>query len=120
MVVQGAARERLVSPALGELAAHQLSSLTGSLIVLLATVLALPWLGVLGWPGGQLRIGACWLLATVGFEFGFGHFVAGHSWQRLLADYDLLAGRLWLVVLATTFTAPLVAGWLHGRRGSGS
>ena len=33
------------------------------------------------------------------FELGFGHWVAGHPWSRLLADYDLLAGRIWVLVL---------------------
>jgi apolipoprotein N-acyltransferase len=39
------------------------------------------------------------LLATIAFEFGFGHFVAGHSWSKLLADYNVFNGRLWLLVL---------------------
>jgi len=42
------------------------------------------------------------------FEFGFGHWVAGHSWRRLLADYKLLAGRLWALVLVWIGIAPWV------------
>jgi hypothetical protein len=31
-------------------------------------------------------------VATVAFELTFGHYVMGHPWSRLLADYNLLAG----------------------------
>jgi len=117
MIVQGVAREGLVAPSLGELAAHQLTSLFGCLIVFLGSVLALPWLGIVGNPRGQLRVGLLWLLLTVSFEFAFGRWVAGHSWSRLLQDYDLLAGRLWLLVLGATLLSPWLAGRWHARRG---
>ena len=48
---------------------------------------------------------------TVAFEFGFGHFVAGHSWQRLLGDYNLLEGRVWLLFLLWIL---VVVPLLHG------
>jgi hypothetical protein len=51
-------------------------------------------------------IGLTWLALTVAFEFLFGHYVAGHSWRALLNDYDLLAGRLWVLVLAWLALAP--------------
>jgi hypothetical protein len=35
-----------------------------------------------------------------------GHYAFGHAWETLLADYNLLRGRVWLLVLATTFVAP--------------
>jgi hypothetical protein len=47
-----------------------------------------------------IAVGLIWLVMTVAFEFVFGHYVAGHSWERLLYDYDLPAGRLWSLVLA--------------------
>jgi hypothetical protein len=43
---------------------------------------------------------------TLAFEFLFGHFVAGHSWARLLQDYNLLAGRVWVLLLAWVALAP--------------
>ncbi len=46
---------------------------------------------------------------TVIFEFGFGHYIMGHSWSKLLHDYNLLAGRLWLVVLLAILTGPYLA-----------
>jgi hypothetical protein len=44
----------------------------------------------------------------VGFEFLFGHFIAGHSWSRLGQDYNLLAGRVWIFVLLVITFAPLL------------
>jgi hypothetical protein len=45
---------------------------------------------------------------TVAFEFGFGHYVAGHSWSLLLADYNLLAGRVWSLFLIWITIVPYV------------
>ena len=114
MVLHGAARERFVTPALGDLRAHQLSSVTGALIVIAASYVMLPWLGGVGAVGAQVKIGLAWLALTVAFEFVFGHWVAGHSWEKLLRDYNLAAGRLWILVLAATAVGPWIAGRLRG------
>lgn len=45
---------------------------------------------------------------TVVFEFGFGHYVMGHSWEMLLHDYNVLEGRLWVVVLAAVWAGPVL------------
>jgi hypothetical protein len=60
-----------------------------------------------------LRALAVWLLLTVAFEFLAGHYLFGHAWDRLLADYNLAGGRIWVLVLATTMFAPLAARWLR-------
>lgn len=109
------ARVALLQPRLGERIAHQLGTL-----VVVALFAAVIW-GTVRWvdPGldrGRLvALGVAWAAATLLFEFGFGHWVAGHSWSRLFADYDLLAGRLWLLVLLTVLLGPVVAGGI--RRG---
>lgn len=51
-------------------------------------------------------VGAIWLAATVAFEFGFGHYVVGHSWNKLLRDYNFMKGRLWLLVLIWILIMP--------------
>ena len=60
-------------------------------------------------------LGVAWTVLTVAFEFLFGHFVMGHPWSRLLHDYNLLAGRFWLLVLLTTLLAPVLLGRLFPR-----
>jgi len=55
-------------------------------------------------------IGIMWLTLSIVFEFIFGHYVMGNSWELLLADYNILEGRVWSLVLITTFFAPIVWG----------
>jgi len=45
---------------------------------------------------------------TVCFEFIFGHYVAGHSWSKLVYDYNIFAGRIWGLLLVWITTAPYV------------
>lgn len=52
---------------------------------------------------------------AIAVEFGFGQFVMGHSWSTLLHDYNVFAGRIWILVLLTTLLGP----WLLGRPGRG-
>jgi hypothetical protein len=97
-VGNGVLREATYGKHVSELLAHQIS--TGTCILLTGLLV---WGISRLWPlessGQAWVIGACWLLATIAFEFGFGHFVAGHSWSKLLADYNVFNGRLWLLVL---------------------
>ena len=53
-------------------------------------------------------IGMVWLAMTVAFEFLFGHYVAKRPWRDLFLDYNLFAGRVWLVVLVWVTIAPYV------------
>lgn len=116
MVALGTARDRLLAPRLGDLAAHQLSCFMGSLLILAVAYATLPWLGLLDAPSLQLEVGSFWLLLTLPFELLSGHWVAGQSWSRLLENYNLLRGRLLLVVLAVILLAPELAGLLHAWR----
>ncbi|HZN67013.1 MAG TPA: hypothetical protein VFB66_17105 [Tepidisphaeraceae bacterium] len=111
-VVNGIFRQFVLNRYLGERTAHQTSSVLGSLLILLVTSAFIPAFGVTT-TGRLLAIGLLWLALTVAFEFLFGHYVAGDPWERLVADYDLSRGRLWVLVLAMTFLAPLLAARLR-------
>lgn len=50
--------------------------------------------------------GVIWLLLTVALEFCLGFFVSKLSLQAILADYNMLAGRLWPLVLLGALLAP--------------
>jgi hypothetical protein len=106
-ILNGIFRESVLVKNLSELRAHQLSCLTGILLFFGYT-----WLVSLKWPLESTRqaliIGVVWLLLTVAFEFSFGHYVAHHSWARLLQDYNILAGRLWVLVLLAVTLLPLI------------
>ena len=90
---------------LGEHRAHQVSTAT-----LVAALVPYARAVERRWPiptaGAAAAIGATWVALTVGFEFGFGHYVAHQGWSTLLADYDMRRGRLWPLVLAATAAAP--------------
>jgi hypothetical protein len=107
-VLNGTFRVALLNPRLGEPVGHIISSLMLSLFILLLAYALVPWVGPRS-AREALTLGALWLLLTLAFEFGFGHFVARKPWRALLADYNVAAGRIWVLVLLTTFLAPLVA-----------
>jgi hypothetical protein len=48
---------------------------------------------------------------TVAFEVLFFHFLAGKPVQVLLADYNLLRGRIWVLVPLTEVIGPAIRGW---------
>jgi hypothetical protein len=52
---------------------------------------------------------------TLGFEFLAGHYLFGKPWPVLVADYNLLRGRVWLFVPLVTLLAPLWAWRLRIR-----
>jgi len=53
---------------------------------------------------------------TVAFEFLFGHFVMGNPWEALLHDYNLVAGRVWVLVLTWIAVAPIIFHRIQRRR----
>ena len=53
-------------------------------------------------------------LAPGRFEFGIGHFVFKKPWPELLADYNIAKGRIWILVLVATATAPWITAKLRG------
>lgn len=113
-VLNGAIRDLFISPRLGEQAGHIIST-----VILCATIFLVAWLSIrwIGADSGRdaLLVGIQWVLLTVAFEFMAGHYLLGHTWERLLADYNLLRGRIWVFVLAANLLAPLWAFWQKAR-----
>lgn len=105
----GVLRQALLAPRVSEQMAHVLGTL--AVCVLLAAILrvAVPWVAPSSGRRQRLWLGGGWCVATIAFEFGFGHYIIGHPWSALLADYNLLRGRLWVLVLLTLVLAPLAA-----------
>ena len=52
-------------------------------------------------------MGLFWLIATLIFEFSMGFF-GGRSIEYMLADYNILKGRLWPLCLATITFSPFI------------
>lgn len=106
-IINGTIRETTYGKYVSELRSHQISTITGVLLFGL-------YIGGLTQLWGfasiteALIVGLIWLGLTVVFEFGFGHYVAGNSWEKLLADYNIVAGRIWIIVLIWITIAPML------------
>ena len=100
-------RELAYREAVGERAAHQIASI--ALIFLIAVYVAMV---ERRWPiptaPQALAIGASWAAATVTFEFVLG-FATGARLSDVLANYNLLDGRLWVLVPFTIVFMPAAA-----------
>lgn len=108
-ILNAVLREDLISPALGDYAGHVLSSIILSVIIFIVAYLFLRSLSIVFTSQELLLIGFLWLVLTVAFEFLFGHYVMGHSWSTLLSDYNIFEGRIWILVLISTFISPTLA-----------
>jgi hypothetical protein len=106
-IANGVTRELVYKDAVGELTAHQLSTVSA-----LGLFAGYFWWLQRRYPladdRAALRVGGFWLGLTVLFEFGFGRAVDGKSWDALLRDYDLSTGHVWTLVLAWLALGPCV------------
>jgi hypothetical protein len=100
-------RELVYKKPLGDLTAHQISTATG--IIFFGIIF---YLIFRKWKIESVKhailIGLIWLGLTILFELGFGYYVMGNSWQKLLQDYNLAAGRVWSLFLAWIPIAPYI------------
>lgn len=104
-VANGALRDFAYGRYMSELAAHQLATAIG--IVLLGVVMRKFVAAFPPASGGEaLAIGLLWTGLTVAFEFLFFHYVGGRPWPKLLADYDIFSGRVWVLVPLWVGLAP--------------
>ena len=98
-------RQAIYEGQVGDLTAHQIS--TGTFLVIFT---AYVWMVHRRWPVDTaqtaLAIGASWVILTLVFEFGFGHYAAGQSWPELLGAYNLTDGHVWALVPLWTLVAP--------------
>jgi hypothetical protein len=104
-LLNGTLRAMVTQPLLGETTARALAT-----VILLAAVTGYAW-----WlhrrrpiPTGRQAwaIGLAWVAMTLTFEFGRGGLVEGLSWATMLADYDVTAGRIWVLVPIWTLLVP--------------
>lgn len=113
-VLNGGFREALLVPHLGPAVGHVLSTIMLCVLIVAATWLAVPWMAPPTAPAA-LAIGAFWVAMTLAFEFLAGHYLFRKPWPVLVADYNLLRGRVWVLVPLVTLLAPLWAWRLRVR-----
>ncbi|MEJ2104216.1 MAG: hypothetical protein P8X47_06520, partial [Ignavibacteriaceae bacterium] len=104
-------RNEVLLPPLGEQTAHQIGTILFLIVQFLIIYLFINRIKLREIKTAVL-IGIFWLILTVCFEFLFGHYVIGHSWEKLFADYNIFKGRLWLLVLLNNLIAPIISSKL--------
>jgi hypothetical protein len=106
-VANGALRQVTFAKVLSEPHAHQLSTLIGS-----ACIGAFIWFVIRTWPpfssSQALLIGLVWVLLTVAFESFMGLVLQHRPLSQVLHEYNLLAGRVWVLFLIWLAVAPWV------------
>lgn len=108
-IVVATFRVEVLLPPLEEQTAHQLGTILYLIIQIIIIYLFIRKMKINDFKT-LLGIGLFWVAITIIFEFVFGHYVMGHPWQKLFADYNLLSGRLWVLVLLNNLAAPLISG----------
>ena len=110
-VLNGGFRDNVLVPRMGETPGRALSSISLSVLILLTTWLTIRWIHPVA-VSEAWSVGGLWLAFTLAFEFLAGHFLMKKAWAELLVDYNLVRGRIWVLVLLTTLIAPaLVYRW---------
>ncbi|WP_342304324.1 hypothetical protein [Methanolobus sp. ZRKC5] len=107
-IINGIIRNSFYGKFFSELLAHQVSTVIFCTLIIAFSYVFFMFSGVTGTPRDYAYIGIMWLFLTVAFEFLFGYYIAGHSWEHLLTDYNILKGRIWLLVPIVTALAPSI------------
>jgi hypothetical protein len=105
-VINAVIRNGVYKPIIGDLRAHQLSTIIFIVFILIFTYLIFRFSNITLTPNETYLIGIIWFLMTIGFEFLAGHYIFGNSWEHLFADYNILKGRIWVFVPLTLLFSP--------------
>ena len=108
----GALREAILRPLVGELPGRAISSVSLAAAILVTTWFTIGWIRPVS-TADAWTIGLVWLVLTLGFEFLAGHFIFGDPWRQLWAEYNVFRGRLWSLVPLMTMLAPVITSGSH-------
>jgi hypothetical protein len=110
--INGIAREAVLIPRIGEVAGRALSTLALSAFIVILTWISIGWIA----PRSAQQawaVGVIWVVLTLAFEFLAGHYLFHNPWSRLLEDYNVIRGRIWILVLIATLVSPRVCAGLR-------
>jgi hypothetical protein len=111
--VNGIIRNAWITPRVGERGGHLISTLSLCVLIFAVAWASIRWIGP-GRPGDASVIGLVWVVLTVAYEFLLGHFLFGNPWQKLILDYNMARGRVWVLVLIASYVAPRWAMRVRG------
>ncbi|MCW4034017.1 MAG: hypothetical protein NWF03_01490 [Candidatus Bathyarchaeota archaeon] len=112
-IINGTVRNKVYKPVVGDLTAHRISTVIFVTLIFVVTYLILQVSGVVLTDFSAITMGAIWVTVTILFEFVAGHYVFKNPWEKLLADYNIFKGRVWLAVLVASFLAPYLMNLLR-------
>jgi hypothetical protein len=103
--INGTFRQIVLQNSLGDLRAHQLSTAIG--ISLFGIYIY--WI-IRRWQPESLKetmqIGFLWMVLTIVFETGMARLFQNRDWSSVFRDYNILEGRVWILVLLWVAVAP--------------
>jgi hypothetical protein len=106
-VASGGLREKLLKPRMGELRAHQAGTVFVCVIFFGLIALFVRW--TVPSERDALSIGGSWMVMTILFEILMVRVWMRKPWSTVFADYNVVKGRLWVLVLFTTLFGPWIA-----------
>ncbi len=104
--MNGMFRSLFLMPRVGEHTSHVLSVLTLMIVVLLSSSVLVNRLLKEYSNSDLFLIGTMWAALTLSVDLVFEHFVLEIPWRAILSDYNLLSGRIWILVLTTEIIGP--------------
>lgn len=110
-IVNGGIREKYLQNYMEELLAHQLSTMLLTAGIFLFTAIFVKFKHITD-KKTLFFTGIFWSSLTIVFEFLFFHFIGGKPMAILLADYNLLKGRLFSLVIISTLFSPIISSLL--------
>ena len=112
-IANGGIRQAILIPRMGPDSGHIASTLILCAAIIVTAYATIRWMAP-KYFRDAFRLGVMWLILTIAFEFLAGHFVFGVPWETIIADYNVMNGRVWPLVPLVTLLAPV---WAWIRRG---
>ncbi len=112
-LVSGAARGALLQPRVGEAKAHVIGTLAVVAIFGFVIWLLVAWVTPTLEPARLWQVGFLWLGLTIVFETALARLVLGEPWHKVVDAYNVVQGKIWILVLLTVLIWPSVAGALR-------
>ena len=113
-IINAGIREKIIEKHISELPAHLVSTVLFSVLIFIVTAIFINYKNITD-SKILLAIGFAWVVLTISFEFLFFHYVAGNPWSQLLADYNIMKGRIFPLVLITTLLSPIIASRIFNK-----
>jgi len=105
--LHGTLRELILKPMVGDVRAKQISFVTALVIIFTITFIFVRWIQASN-KKQLLLVGIMWVALTFVFEALIARSLLDISWERFLADYNIVDGGMMAIGLIILALAPLL------------